>query len=86
VGAWNDFSSAGYLLANAFRTNSSRSPDKLPAVKKWKAFQKEVNSLMKSVVKKDAKKSLDAYKAGSLALESYLDEVDLPNALIVASL
>jgi hypothetical protein len=33
VGSWKDFSSAGYLLANAFRRNSSAAPDSLPAVK-----------------------------------------------------
>ena len=33
VGYWKDFSTAGYLLANAFRTNSSAPPDNLPSVK-----------------------------------------------------
>jgi hypothetical protein len=33
VGAWKDFTAAGYLLANAFRTNSSAAPDALPSVK-----------------------------------------------------
>jgi hypothetical protein len=33
VGAWADGSSAGYLLANAFRRNSSAAPDTLPSVK-----------------------------------------------------
>jgi hypothetical protein len=32
-GLWKDFTAAGYLLANAFRTNSSASPDSLPSVK-----------------------------------------------------
>ena len=32
-GNWNDFSAAGYLLANAFRRNSSAAPDSLPSVK-----------------------------------------------------
>lgn len=32
-GYWKDFSAAGYLLANAFRRNSSAAPDTLPAVK-----------------------------------------------------
>jgi hypothetical protein len=32
-GAWKDFTSAGYLLANAFRSNSSAAPDTLPSVK-----------------------------------------------------
>ena len=33
VGAWKDFSAAGYLLANAFRTSSSTPPDNLPSIK-----------------------------------------------------
>ena len=33
VGAWADGSAAGYLLANAFRRNSSAAPDTLPSVK-----------------------------------------------------
>jgi hypothetical protein len=33
VGSWKDLSTAGYLLANAFRTNSSAAPDSLPSVK-----------------------------------------------------
>jgi hypothetical protein len=33
VGGWNDVSTAGYLLANAFRRNSSAAPDTLPSVK-----------------------------------------------------
>lgn len=33
TGTWKDFSTAGYLLANAFRRNSTAAPDSLPAVK-----------------------------------------------------
>ena len=33
VGTFGDISTAGYLLANAFRRNSTASPDSLPAVK-----------------------------------------------------
>ena len=33
VGSWKDLSSAGYLLSNAFRRNSTAAPDSLPAVK-----------------------------------------------------
>jgi hypothetical protein len=32
VGTWKDLTTAGYLLANAFRRNSSAAPDTLPAV------------------------------------------------------
>jgi len=33
AGMWKDFSAAGYLLSNAFRTTSSAPPDSLPSVK-----------------------------------------------------
>lgn len=33
VGNWKDLSTAGYLLANAFRRNSTAAPDSLPSVK-----------------------------------------------------
>lgn len=32
-GSFKDFKAAGFLLANAFRTNSSAAPDSLPSVK-----------------------------------------------------
>lgn len=32
-GGWDDLSAAGYLLANAFRTSSTKAPDNLPSVK-----------------------------------------------------
>jgi len=32
-GGWKDLSAAGYLLANAFRRNSTAAPDSLPSVK-----------------------------------------------------
>lgn len=32
-GGWEDLSGAGYLLANAFRTSSTKAPDNLPSVK-----------------------------------------------------
>lgn len=32
-GGWEDLSAAGYLLANAFRTSSTKAPDSLPSVK-----------------------------------------------------
>jgi hypothetical protein len=33
AGSWKDLSIAGYLLANAFRRNSTAAPDSLPSVK-----------------------------------------------------
>lgn len=33
VGSWKDLSTAGYLLANAFRRSSNTPPESLPSVK-----------------------------------------------------
>lgn len=50
-GGWEDFSSAGYLLANAFRTSSTKAPDNLPSVKV------STNSVCPVIIKK-----LNAFK------------------------
>mmetsp|Transcript_21459 Transcript_21459/g.35537 ORF Transcript_21459/g.35537 Transcript_21459/m.35537 type:complete len:201 (+) Transcript_21459:44-646(+) len=80
VGGWKDGSAAGYLLANAFRRNSSAAPDSLPSVKAWKAFAKEVEGVMKSAKKKDATKTLAALDKALPVLEEYLTLVELPAA------
>ena len=78
VGGWKDFSAAGFLLANAFRTSSSTAPDSLPSVKKWKAFAVQIDIMAKSLKKKDTKGALVAYDASVAALDEYLAKVDLP--------
>mmetsp|Transcript_517 Transcript_517/g.780 ORF Transcript_517/g.780 Transcript_517/m.780 type:complete len:198 (+) Transcript_517:228-821(+) len=78
VGGWKDGSAAGYLLANAFRTSSSKAPDSLPSVQKWKAFSAKVESIMKAAKKKDASKTLAAFKDSLSALDEYLEQVELP--------
>lgn len=78
AGGWKDGGSAGYLLANAFRSSSATPPDSLPAVKKWKAFQAQVESLQKAVKKNDGKGALAAYQKAEEALDAYLEAVELP--------
>ena len=78
VGGWEDFASAGYLLANAFRRSSSTAPDSLPSVKKWKAFKAVVESLEKKVTKKKGVGAADVWNEGKAALDLYLEEVELP--------
>mmetsp|Transcript_53772 Transcript_53772/g.80233 ORF Transcript_53772/g.80233 Transcript_53772/m.80233 type:complete len:240 (-) Transcript_53772:280-999(-) len=77
VGGWKDASTAGYLLANAFRTSSATPPDRLPSVKAWKAFAKEVESMMKSIKKKESKGAAAAYANAMGALDAYVKEVEL---------
>eukprot|EP01082_Thalassiosira_pseudonana_P000537 g696.t1 g696 contig10:550685-551370(+) len=76
-GGWEDLSGAGYLLANAFRTSSTKAPDNLPSVKKWKAFAKDVELLKKALSKKDGETTFAAYKTAVEKLDAYLEEVEL---------
>jgi len=79
-GTWKDFSTAAYLLANAFRRNSTASPDSLPSVKSWKFFASRVEATTKALKKKDTAGALVAYKDSLTALDEYLDKVELPSA------
>lgn len=81
VGGWEDLSAAGYLLANAFRTSSSKPPDTLPSVKKWKAFAKEIELLKRALSKKDVGKVSTAYSNAEAMLDAYLDAVELPSGM-----
>jgi hypothetical protein len=70
-----------YLLANAFRTDQQKPPDRLPTVKAAKAFFKEMNDMEKLVTKKgkvDSKQVAAAYVAALDILDQYLDLVELP--------
>ncbi|GKY97643.1 hypothetical protein MPSEU_000722700 [Mayamaea pseudoterrestris] len=80
TGSWKDLSTAGYLLANAFRRNSTASPDSLPSVKKWKAFAAQVEALVKALKGKNSAAAQAAYQAGVAALDDYLTLVELPLA------
>lgn len=77
-GGWEDLSAAGYLLSNAFRTSSTKAPDALPSVKKWKAFAKEIELLKLASSKKNKEKVVSAYSSASEKLDAYLDAVELP--------
>jgi hypothetical protein len=77
-GGWKDSSAAGYLLSNAFRTSSTKPPDSLPSVKKWKAFAGELDNLQKALKKKDLKGVNKSYDAAEILLDAYLDAVELP--------
>jgi len=79
-GSWKDLTAAGYLLSNAFRRSSSTAPDSLPAVKKYKAFAKEVDNLQKVLKKKGAAAAFDEFATVEVALDEWLSEIDLPAA------
>jgi hypothetical protein len=81
VGGWNDISTAGYLLANAFRRSSTTPPDSLPSVKKWKAFASQIDNLKNSLKKKDSKAIASSYDKAINLLDAYLEVVELPPAI-----
>jgi len=80
-GGWEDFSAAGYLLSNAFRTSSSKPPDALPSVKAWKAFAKNIELLKRAALKKDGGKVLSSYTNAAEKLDAYLEQVELPSVM-----
>jgi len=47
---------------------------------KWKAFAAEVETMTKSLKKKDTKGALGAYDGAIAALDEYLAKVELPSA------
>jgi len=79
-GSWKDLTAAGYLLSNAFRRSSSTAPDSLPAVKKYKAFAKEVDNFQKVLKKKGAAAASNEFASVEVALDEWLSEIDLPAA------
>ena len=84
AGGWGDFKSAGYLLSNAFRRNSTQAPDSLPSVKAWKAFAAEVEKMQKAVDKKSKSGVADAYKKAEALLVGYLELVELPPSIEIS--
>jgi len=69
------------LLSNAFRTSSTKAPDALPSVQKWKKFAKEIELLKRALAKNDGGKVLAAYKNAEEKLDAYLDAVELPSGM-----
>ena len=76
-GSWKDTSTAGYLLANAFRRSSATPPDSLPAVKRWKAFKADVDAMQKATTKNNVKDVVAAYAKALSSLDAYLETVEL---------
>jgi hypothetical protein len=82
---YNDMKASMYLLANAFRTDQQKPPDRLPTVKAARAFFQEVNDLEKIVRSGGGGGSAAAsaaaaakYSAALDVLDQYLDLVELP--------
>jgi len=75
---WEDMKLSMFLLGNAFRTDSGKPPEKVKQVKEAKALFTQVDKLQKARTKDDKKAAALAYAASIEALESFLNDVDLP--------
>jgi hypothetical protein len=78
---WNDMKASMYLLANAFRTDQQKPPDRLPTVKAARAFFAKVD-VMEKLVKNNKKikdtATVQLYTDALDILDTYLDLVELP--------
>lgn len=75
---WEDLKLSMYLLGNAFRTDSGKPPEKVKQVKEAQAFFVQVEKLRKARLKGDRKAAALTYAASIEALETFLNDVDLP--------
>ena len=76
-GAFDDLEAAGFLLANAFRINSTQNPDKILQVQKFKAFKKDADNCAALLKKKKKTDAAAAYDASLISLDAYLSSVGL---------
>ena len=76
-GALDDLEAAGFLLANAFRINSTQNPDKILQVQKFKAFKKDADACAALLKKKKKTDAAAAYDASLVSLDAYLSSVGL---------
>ncbi len=76
-GALDDLEAAGFLLANAFRINSTQNPDKIVQVQKFKAFKKDADACAALLKKKKKTDAAAAYDASLVTLDAYLSSVGL---------
>ncbi|CAH0371328.1 unnamed protein product [Pelagomonas calceolata] len=76
-GALDDLEAAGFLLANAFRINSTQNPDKIVQVQKFKAFKKDADACAALLKKKKKTDAAAAYDASLVSLDAYLSSVGL---------
>lgn len=71
-----------YLLANAFRTDQQKPPDRLPTVKAARAFFLKMDDMEKKVRAKKPKtddvEAVALYAQALDILDKYLDLVELP--------
>jgi hypothetical protein len=72
-----DFLAKAFLLANAFRSNSSAAPDSLPTVKAFKKFVAEFDKLRELSKKKKTEAAVESYNKAVELLKVYMKSVQL---------
>lgn len=75
---WDDMQLTMFLLGNAFRIDSSKSPDRIKQVQLARAFFKEAENFKNAVAKADEKGATQHFALARDKLDEYLDQVDLP--------
>jgi hypothetical protein len=74
---YSELKGAGFLLAVAFKIDTKIPPDKIPAVKDYKAMMKDLEGL-KGVNVKKPEAAQAAYAKAKASMNSYLEAVELP--------
>jgi hypothetical protein len=74
-GAFEDLAGPAFLLANAFRINSTQNPEKIPQVKLFKLFKADAEAVQALAKKK--KPTQAAFDASLESLTTYLQAVGL---------
>jgi len=78
---YDDMKLTMYLLGNAFRLDSGKSPEKVKQVRQAKGFFSEVTKVEKAVEKNDKMGAALHYALAREALDVYLNDVELPPSL-----
>ncbi|KAJ1638127.1 hypothetical protein T492DRAFT_624565 [Pavlovales sp. CCMP2436] len=75
---WDDMQLTMFLLGNAFRIDSSKSPDRIPQVQMARKFFAEVKVFKEALAKADDADAQIRFASACKLLDTYLDQVDLP--------
>ena len=74
----SELKAAGYLLAVAFKIDSKIPPDKIPAVKDFKAMMTVVEKLKGAMASGKPTEAAKAYAVATAGVNTYLEAVELP--------
>lgn len=75
---FDDLKKSGFLLGNAFRSDSTLDPPNVKECAQWLSTERQMIRLRKAINKENQKEALLAFSASIDALNNYLVDVDLP--------